>query len=267
MRISSWLYLIEQTCIAACLLLSIGEAAGLTRRSPARLTLTSILLALCCLSAQLLPDWLRPALVLPAAYIAPILAWPGVPRRLRWRMAALGTLLSLLLSGVTRLLAPLIPNGLVLTSLASLVLTAMPHCLRRTGEIPRCATVDIRLGSSRLTLTALIDSGNLLRDVVTGLPVIVISRRAASKLAALPEDGTLLPGMRLMSVRTISGTTLMAILRPGSLRILIDGVWRTCEALIGLSPDGYDGFQALVPASLIREETPLLNMISQEGHA
>ena len=107
------------------------------------------------------------------------------------------------------------------------------------------------MGGHRLTLTALIDSGNLLRDPVTGLPVIVISRRAASRLTVLPQPGRLTPGMRLLSVRTVAGTALMAVFRPSAVFIEEKGVWRAVNAIVGLSPDGYEGFQALVPASLI----------------
>ena len=57
--------------------------------------------------------------------------------------------------------------------------------------------------------------------------------------------------MRLLPVRTVSGVALMTILRPDQLRIRTGGAWQAAEALIGLSPGGGEGFQALVPASLL----------------
>jgi hypothetical protein len=149
---------------------------------------------------------------------------------------------------------------------ACLLLRATPLTLRRAADVPRCATVCIRRGCQRLTLTALIDSGNLLRDVITGLPVIVISRRAAGRLMLLPPDGSLLPGMRLMTVRTISGSAMMTVFRTDSVRLMHGGSWQEVRALIGLSPDGYDGFQALVPASVLGDmEETSRPIISQGG--
>ena len=104
-----------------------------------------------------------------------------------------------------------------------------------------------------------------LRDPLTGLPVIVISRRAAARLTPLPPEGSLLPGMRLMRVRTVAGTSLMPILRPDSLRIRVGGAWQEAEALIGLSPGGGEGFQALVPASLVSTAAPIpVKALSQQ---
>ena len=104
-----------------------------------------------------------------------------------------------------------------------------------------------------VTLTALVDTGNLLRDPLTGLPVIVVSRQAARKLTSLPAPGQLLPGMRLISVRTAAGSALMAIFRPQRVRVLSGQTWREVRAMVGLSPDGYEGAQALLPACLTED--------------
>lgn len=265
MQTSGWLYLIEQTACCACLLLTVGICAGLTRRSPVRLLLTSVAAACLTLAAQPASIWVRILMLGMLSTAAPLLAWPGVPRRLRLRMAVLAGLLSLWVTGLLRFIAPLALPSLLTVLLGCAALSAMPLTITRAGSVPLCATVEIRSGSQRLTLTALIDSGNLLRDVITGLPIIVISRRAAERLILLPPDGSLLPGMRLMTVRTISGTAMMTIFRTDSVRILQGSVWQDAHALIGLSPDGYDGFQALVPASLMQPAAAPARMISQGG--
>lgn len=266
MRVSSWLYLIEQTCCGACLLTAVGLSAGLRRLGLWRILLTSSLLSLLPMAAQSLPAWVR-LLLLPLTALAPMVAFPDAPRRLRPRMALLSAMLSLWLTGLLRLLAPLALPGAIALMLGCAALAAIPRTVARASDVPLSATVDLRFGMRQLTLTALIDSGNLLRDAVTGLPVIVISRRAAAKLLPLPSDGALLPGMRLMNVRTIAGTSLMTILRPDGLRILTGGQWQDAQALIGLSPDGYEGFQALVPACLVaRAPIPIpRKAISQGG--
>ncbi|MBQ8201889.1 MAG: sigma-E processing peptidase SpoIIGA [Clostridia bacterium] len=252
MRISIWLYLLEQICCSLCLLLALGVSAGLTRRSPFRLFFTALLTSMLSLSAQQFPSpWIRLVLLLPVMLIAPLLAWPGAPRRLRGRMTALSAMLSLWLTGLMRLLSSFTVPGALLLLSGCAALSAAPVAISRTADVPRCATVALRHGNARLTLTALIDSGNLLRDVITGLPVIVISRRAAARLVTLPKSGELLPGMRFIPVRTISGTAMMTIFRPDSVCILKGRSPQPVRALIGLSPDAYDGFQALVPSCLI----------------
>lgn len=252
MRVSSWLYLIGQTCCGVCLLTAVGLSAGLRRFSPLRILFTALLLGLMTMAAVSAPLWMRMA-VLAFTPAAPLLVWPDAPRSLHRRMAALTLFFALWLTGLMRLLHPLALPGAALLMLGCTALFTMPRAIRRTAATPEVASVQIRIGPRRLTLTALIDSGNLLHDIITGLPVIVISRQAAARLLTLPPDGTLLPGMRLMSVRTIAGTSLMTILRPDGLRLQIGRRWQDTQALIGLSPDGYEGFQALLPACLVAQ--------------
>ena len=251
MRVSGWLYLAQQLMCSLCLLLALGQAAGLGRRSWLRLAAVALLTALGSLAAAWAAiGWLRPLLLIPLWMLAPLAAWPGVPRRLRPHLILTHGMLGLALSGWARLMQSVgVWQGLIVP-LSCLLLCAVTPLMRRTDH-PRCVTVEIRHNAHRLTLTALIDSGNLLRDPVTGLPVIVISRKAAARLTLLPPPGRLMPGMRLMSVRTIAGTTLMAVFRPSAVFLEERGVWRAVNAIIGLSPDGYEGFQALVPSSLI----------------
>lgn len=267
MRISGWLYLIEQALCSCCLLCAIGLCAGVRRPCLWRIALISAFLSAGTLAAQSLNVLARMLLLLPVTAFSPLLAYPDVPRRLHLRMAAAGIALSIWLTGVMRLISPLMLPGTLQLLLGCALLAFFAHISSRTTAPPRCISVELRLGLRQTALTALVDSGNLLRDAVTGLPVIVISRRAASRLMALPSGDALLPGMRLMNVRTISGTALMTILRPDSVRILTGGEWQEAQALIGLSPDGYDGFQALVPACLVSGTPTALprKAISQGG--
>lgn len=251
MRVSGWLYLAQQLMCGICLLTALGQTAGLTRRSMPRLVVTALLTALGTLvSARVGQAWLRALMLLPVLLAAPVAAWPGVPRRFRWQMALTHGVLGLTLAGWARLTQGFgVWRALVLPLACALLCAATP--LTRRMSHARCVTVEIRHNGHRLSLTALIDSGNLLRDPVTNLPVIVISRRAASRLTMLPKQGHLAPGMRLLSVRTIAGTTLMAVFRPSAVFLEEHGAWRAVNAIIGLSPDGYEGFQALVPSSLM----------------
>ncbi len=250
MRVSAWLYLFQQMLTSACLLAAIGLGAGCPPRFPWRALLLSLPVALLTMAGQMLSPWLR-LLMLPAAALAPLAAWPEAPRRMKARMAALGLAIPLALTGLMRLMTSLhLPWPVTLpASCAALLLVARPG--GRAVPLPPCTRVEVTLHRRAATLTALVDTGNLLRDSVTGLPVIVISRPAARRLMRLPPGDTLLPGMRLMPVRTVSGVALMTILRPESVRIRTGDAWQDVSAVIGLSPGGGEGFQALVPACLL----------------
>lgn len=263
MHASGWLFLTEQTGVALCLLWSLGLSAHL-QLHPGRLMLTSCLTALACLSGSAAPPILRLLLLTGTLLPAPLLAFPGLPRRLLSRCILTLLLLTLTVSGLFRLMMPL--PALLAVLLACAGLRLLPTAAPVQAPLPRLATADIRCGAHHVSLTALIDSGNLLRDALTGLPVIVISRRCAARLVALPPDGSLAPGMRLIPVRTISGTALMTVFRPDQVCIFNSGGWQRAEALIGVSPDGYDGYQALLPASLLSgESASLCPFISQGG--
>ena len=251
MRVSIWLYILEQTSLTCCLLLCIGLSAGLRRKAPLRLMAVSLGVAV--LSAGMLeaPPWLRAVTLLLCAVSAPVLAWPGAPKRIWGRLIAAGCFLSLVMTGLMRFLQPYgWPSALLLLG-GCLLLRTVPLVLPKPEEAPRLATVDIRHGPHHLTLTALIDSGNLLRDPVTALPVIVISRRAAMRLIQLPQEGRLTYPFRLLTVRTVNGSGMMTVFHPDSVCLLLPEGWTKVETLLGISPEGYDGFQALVPASLM----------------
>lgn len=251
LQVSIWLYILEQTSLTCSLMLTIGLCAGLRRRSAWRLGGVSLGVGCLCAAMVNAPALLRAATLLLCAVCAPLLAWPAVPRRLWGRMIAAGCFLSLGMAGTMRFLYPFGWPCALLVPLCCLLLRAAPMIVPKPEECPRLATVDIRHGSHHLTLTALIDSGNLLRDGVTGLPVIVISRRAAMRLVQLPTRGRLAYPFRLLTVRTISGTSMMTVFHPDSVCLLRSEGWMRVETLLGVSPEGYDGFQALVPASLI----------------
>lgn len=265
MRVSVWFYLLEQSCAGLCILWTVGASAGLSCRV-GPMALAALLGGMASAMCASAPGWLRLTALLLTACCAPALGLPGLPRRLRLRAAVSALLLTLLLSGLMRMLS-LWALPPALTALAAcMALRTLPVVVPRQELSPQLATVDVRLGPHHVSLTALIDSGNLLRDPLTRLPVVVVSRRTAQRLIALPPDGSLAPGMRLIPVRTVSGTGMMAVFRPDSLCILLRGAWQQAPAMVGVSPDGYDGFQALIPASLLTDSAALpLQTISEGG--
>lgn len=113
--------------------------------------------------------------------------------------------------------------------------------------------VELSYGENRVRLTALQDTGNTLRDPVTGKPVLVIGADAAHKLTGLSrqqlqnpvESMGALPGLRLIPYRAVgkSGGLLLAM----RLRDVKIGSWQGSSLVAfapeGLSPEG--AYQAL----------------------
>lgn len=224
---------------------------GLRKASPLRLSIVAFICGGICLACTMVGSiMLRMPALVGITVLAPLGAWPHVPHSQRRRMVFTSLVLELLMAGCGRLLGGF---GLMRTPLVLMLFALLPllaHLLPTDGNTP-CVSVEITYAGFRMELTALVDSGNLLRDPITQLPVIVISQAAAAKLLPCLHPGRLTQGMRLISVRTIAGSSLMPVFRPKAVRLLLPQGWQTVSAVIGLSPDGYSGFQALLPACLL----------------
>lgn len=260
MRVSVWLYLLEQSLCCLSLLSGVGGAMGLRRSITWRVAAVSALDGVACLGAAFAGwIWLRLTLLALVLALSPAAAYPGLPVRLRRRMSLQAGLAGLSLTGCVRLIAGLnLPAVLALG--AACLLPLLSVCLPGTSAAAPCAGVEITFMGRRVSLNAMVDTGNLLRDPVTCLPVIVCSRQALHRFGPM-DDAGLMPGMRLISVKTAAGSALMTLLRPDEVRLRLKSGWKPARALIGLAPEGYSGCQALVPACLT--QSPL----AEDEHA
>ena len=138
--------------------------------------------------------------------------------------------------------------------------------LRARSQI-QSADLEIRLGRRRTVIRAMCDSGNLLRDSVSGKPVIVADRRHAVNL--LPADcqpitdwstgaiASLPPSVatrvRIIPLGTAGSQGTLLALRPDSIVIRVAGRTRTADALIGFTDikNTPDGISAIIPPELI----------------
>jgi hypothetical protein len=117
--------------------------------------------------------------------------------------------------------------------------------------------VELRVGERSIMLPAMVDSGNLMRDPITALPVLVIPLRAAHAL--YPEAGVIDPlhvlpqGFRLLHVRTAAGSGLLPMFRPDRCWLYLDGQRQETRLLAAVVGREYRGTQALVPLCAIRE--------------
>lgn len=244
---SGWLLLFQQAAASWSLLVALGVCMGLRKPHLGRVGLT----ALWCGGATLLgtvytSTLLRAALLLLMTILAPLGAWPHVPRCRKLGMILCCMALAVLMAGGARLLHTLGLSHTPLVAAQCLLLPVMARLVPTSNRTP-CVLLEITHCAHRMELTALVDSGNLLRDPLTSLPVIVVSQQTAAEL--LPDASR----MRLISVRTVAGSALMPVFRPDVVRVLLPHGWQTVQTLVGLSPDGYSGFQALMPSCLAAE--------------
>jgi hypothetical protein len=144
--------------------------------------------------------------------------------------------------------------GILLLSL--LVGAAVSLLLRLRKKIPRQVLVEIGESEDTLTtLTALVDSGNLLVEPLSGQSVMVVDRLAAtflpSELAFLRDGGTpaLTPRLRLIPYSTASGEGILYGYLPRLVRV--GGKVRAACVAIAPLPDHMGGADAILPSSLI----------------
>lgn len=117
--------------------------------------------------------------------------------------------------------------------------------------------VELRYGESHLKLTALQDTGNALRDPVTGQQVLVIGADAAQKLTGLTheqlqtpvESVGAIPGLRLIPYHSVGACGFLLALRLQGVKI---GSWQG-STLVAFAPDGLSregAYQALTGGAL-----------------
>lgn len=262
MRVSGYLFLLEQTLCSFCLMAALQRALSVSGGHWLRRLSVAASLSLLQLLIASWPLGLRALGLVGCAPMLLLGIWPTWPdRRTLWRCFPRCLLLVTLLWGTAALsLALPLPGSVqVLTACAALMVLSRMN--RRSASLPGTATLIIRHGGNVLRLTALVDSGNLLCDPVSGDPVVVLPRQLLSQLHPPGSSGT-----RWLRVRTVSGTSLMTILRPDGISLLLDSRKLSGQkisrrettvreipvrALLGAVPEGYSGKQALIPSSLL----------------
>lgn len=149
-----------------------------------------------------------------------------------------------------------LPAGAVTLLCGAAVLALIRLLNGRYAPADGKCTVEIRYGGAAVRLPALRDSGNLLRDGVTGLPVIVAPWKKLRPILppALRPDrpDSLQPGFRLMGVRTTVGERMLMCFHPEETAILCRRKRRTADAVIVLSDA--DLSRALVPDRFFVQE-------------
>lgn len=170
-----------------------------------------------------------------------------------FRRCVLFVLLSMALGGIAA--------GMERSGFSTLIFCAVALCFLcmlgfhgRAGE-REYTNVELRMGDKAIHLTALRDTGNMLRDPVTGCSVLVVNARSAYELLGLTKSQLLspvetvysgqYPGLRLIPYRSVGqGNGMLAAIRLDHVKI---GKWQG-STLVAFAPEGLDredGYQAL----------------------
>ncbi len=235
-----------------CLILT----ACLARRRlrPARMTLAAALGALCAILAWMLPGWARGLVSLVMVSLLMTLTAFGKDGFRLWPLTvAAGLFFSgaadfLLDRGIPPAVVMIISGGIALGVAVILRGTAV----RGRGEFRLRLTVN---GKSA-TLPAFRDSGNLLTDGLTGLPVIVASETLLKPLlppGVHPGDLSTLPkGWRLTRVQTAAGSKCLMCFQPDRACLIQGKVLRPLRAAVAVSDAS--GGRALLPEAIFMQE-------------
>ncbi|MDR3050760.1 MAG: sigma-E processing peptidase SpoIIGA [Oscillospiraceae bacterium] len=126
---------------------------------------------------------------------------------------------------------------------------------RRDHSISRTRLL-VGLGEQSAQVEGLVDSGNLLAEPISGLPVVVAP--AAALAALLPQGldpadlATLPPGFRLVRMVSPAGSALLMCFRPTALALWRQNRWAPIQAMVALSAHSPpEGALALVPGALV----------------
>lgn len=159
------------------------------------------------------------------------------------RRTVLFVLLSMALGGIAMGLGRGGFSGLLASAGALCVLCAVGFRGRAGGT--EYVPVELCYGGKQLRLTALRDTGNQLRDPITGQQVLVTGAEAAEELTGLTGEqlahpvetvaSAALPGLRLIPYRAIGQTDGMLLaMRLADVKI---GSWRGA-AIVAFAPEG-----------------------------
>lgn len=215
-------------------------------------------------------DWMICLLLRLGTAICLVLAAFG---RLSLRELVLQTIwfciLSFLFCGVTYAVSTfLIPFGLqtqnsvlymdvslLVLLFASSAAALFASCAVRKNDMPSACdwTLHLRIDGQEFSMDALADTGNGLRDVFSGKPVVVCSSRALSQWTTRYADSTdaasHCKGFRMLSASTVTGTRLLPVFTPDAVFVTRKHRQKNLDAMIAITEEQT---AAIVPACCLR---------------
>ena len=247
-------YVVWNAAMCACALPLGGKLAGLPAPQKKPLLFSSVLGGFLSLAPLYLPTLSPLVLLSPAGAVYACFRKHGTPACIRCMLMTLCS--SFLLGGAMSAFVSggmsAVPSGALSIGLclfAYLLMNLLPSALCDIRQ------VELRVEERHIILPAMLDSGNLLTDPITGLPVLVIPQKAARMLFPSVHDlnclNSLPLGFRLLSVKTAAGSALLPMFRPDECRIYVNGSACRSDLLVAVAGRDYGGVQALVPMSAL----------------
>ncbi len=194
-------------------------------------------------------------------------------------------LISLLLGGSMTALCNLVASRLgrgsgdaptgasfLLLAFGGSVITLFGARLRRRAA-PRLVPLELRLGERRVVLTALSDSGNLVRDPISGRAVIFVAERSLRALCPAHLVTVLLEGrtdgldalapsearrLCLIPAETVQGRMMLVALRPDE--VCVSGEAVSALICAAISPMRGE-YTAVVPAETVSVSSRMIDLI------
>ena len=149
----------------------------------------------------------------------------------------------------------------VFALISALATWGLGKLFRRKSSVRSCV-LRVTFDGNEKELTALVDSGNLLEEPVSGMPVIFLKGKAASSLplyllCAMKSGAASLSSenvgkLRVIPSKTVAGNGILLAAVPEKLSLFTGNMWESRRALIAVdfSDGDYGGFEALVPEIL-----------------
>lgn len=179
---------------------------------------------------------------LPARFVCAAgmvrIAVGSIPLRQTLRGAVLLMAAAFLSGGAAWAARMALPQHTVVTALlaGALVAGLVGHLwLRRSRRTAMVyGQITLRHRGVELSLDAAVDTGNQALDALTGLPVVVLPRERAERAFPLLASQELPEGMRLIGLRSVSGTALLPCFVPE----FISWNHEPVKAVVAVAPRG-----------------------------
>jgi hypothetical protein len=161
----------------------------------------------------------------------------------------------------------------IVAAVAGIIALRSGQAISKHASVKECK-LTVTICSQSITLNALADSGNLVRDPISGKQVVLIDRSALSSLTdvAVYDDylngkvnsasktGVQSPrGLRLIPISTAGGKSMLAASVPDSLTVSFTdhrGKLISCTPDVLIAPsdinNSANGYKAIVPADILK---------------
>ena len=155
----------------------------------------------------------------------------------------------------------------ILAILAGVMAVFGGNFIFKKKEIRDCQ-LKIFFDGKEKSFNGLSDSGNLVRDPISGKPVIIIDRKLADEfvdlkilenfISGIPSKEPAYSGMRIAPINTVSGRSVIVLLRADKITITYtrgakqESIQPDAMFALGDIGKSADGYHAIIPYSLFR---------------